>query len=127
MENWREITKEEIEELSQKVANEIKERREVGIKKYGETFVGIPIQQQREELLDALFYNWADSKERESLINEINSLKNDLFNCIVFLDRYSKSVKTNELKTIIEDFIRELDSKYTLQKFLEERKMENGN
>lgn len=72
---WRKINEENVEEFSKNVSKEFLERRQVGIKKYGKEFQGDPLLHQREEILDALFYNWASLKEREWLLEKLEKSK----------------------------------------------------
>ncbi len=117
--NWREIDEKDIKEFVDNITKEFIERREVGIKKYGKTFVGEPVRHQYEELLDALFYNWAISQEKEYSLEKIESMRTDLANCILFLSQYSRTVKTDELKNIIDKFIQDLIIKNNLRELLE--------
>ena len=70
-EYWRSINEKDVKEFADNMTSEFLSRREVGIKKYGTSFVGDAQRHQREEILDALFYNWAANQEREYLLNKI--------------------------------------------------------
>lgn len=75
MDEWRIIDEQNVKKFADAMTSEFLERREVGIKKYGTSFVGDPQTHQREEILDALFYNWAANQEREYLLNRIKKLE----------------------------------------------------
>jgi len=94
MNNWRKIDEKNIKEFADNITKEFLERREVGIKKYGKSFVGQPNRHQYEELLDALFYNWAISQEKEYLLNRIKKLEEIFMSyCYRFTKEDIKEIK----------------------------------
>ena len=69
MENWRDAGAEERELFAEEIQHAISARLEAGYDQYGPKFVGDPLMQQSDELIDAQFYNWYARRQLEQTRN----------------------------------------------------------
>ena len=72
-EDWREWDLEQCRGWLENELAEAFERYKNGRKEYGPTFVGDPLQQMKEEMIDAAFYRWTSERERAQLREQLEA------------------------------------------------------
>ena len=75
---WREWDLEQCKGWLENRFNQAFERYENGRKEYGPTFVGDPLQQMNEELIDAAFYHWTAERERAELREKLEAARQEI-------------------------------------------------
>mgnify|MGYP001559256004 CR=1 FL=1 len=65
---WRTVSAEDRDSFLNNVKSSLAHRQREGEVKYGNQFIGDPIQHAWEELLDALFYIWVVQRRHEEVI-----------------------------------------------------------
>ena len=62
--SWRDISMEDRKQFLEEVDIDLGLRQQYGIKTYGNTFIGDPLEHAWQEMLDGLFYIWIAKRER---------------------------------------------------------------
>lgn len=65
-EEWRQLTTSVRDQFMAHVGYTLNKRQQQGRAQYGDVFVGDPLDQAEEELIDALFYIWMVRRQRDA-------------------------------------------------------------
>jgi len=74
LDGWKHIPMEMREEFNKQTAISLRKRIKEGVKTYGLEFHGQPLPHLKEELLDALFYQWVSELEKEYILQHPEEL-----------------------------------------------------
>ena len=80
--NWRKLTAQGRRNLAREIGEGAEHRLLWGMRTYGESFVGDPLDEIREEALDVLNYCEWSMRQREAHIQRIHDLEEALFEVV---------------------------------------------